>query len=649
MKAFSTLTLALMLEVNASAYNTNDYIQNGSFTNGFSSWTTNAPATVKFLLTTNTPDGATAASVTNRSNLLHTLKQDLLNALTNDFAANGRTFTTRYRIRTDAPAATRLSLTLTTAVLTNKFIIAEQVVRTNGVWLDVRGTLPLKWTPPLLSASLAVEVSQIWNTNYPGFTITGLRMHEDRDADGIPDAEEITTSADLADTDGDGLPDLWEIEHGLNPTNSNDALADPDHDGFNNWTEFACATEPLNTNSFPGRPANTNLTTAARAVLTYLATLPAQTNNRVLCGQHVSYPFEFTNLVTGLFTNTGYWPGLVEFQYDDDAKPMQVTNVNPLALAWWQSGGILAIKFNPRNPWTGGSQQAVNNGPVDLPGLLDPAGSAPASYATNLVAHNRLIAWLDEAAAGLAELQSNNVPVIYRTLAEQNGRWFWWGGKAQADYVALWRFCYDYFTQTKGLNNLIWTLESDSGVHANQPSDYYYPGDDYVDVFSFNMYWDVWDLPFAANEIFRRYGKVFAQPQAGSNNNNPRDGTWSNTNILAGLTAQLPRSSWFGVWNSFTVSNYTVYLHIAIVDNPDALALMTHPWIATREEVNWKYWLPFSLSLDRVGANQLCVNWQGGALQHSTDLVNWTNVANATQPYLHDTSSETSGFWRLLK
>ena len=164
-------------------------------------------------------------------------------------------------------------------------------------------------------------------------------------------------------------------------------------------------------------------------------------------------------------------------------------------------------------------------------------------------------------------------------------------------------------------------------------------------MFGHNLYWDVWDVPFASNEIFRRYGKVYAFPQAG--NATLKDGTWSNTNYTAGLTANFPRASWIGVWNSFT--NNGVLQHWAIVDNADASALMTHPWMLTRDEVNWKYWLPFALNLEPAGTNQLRVNWQGGALQHSADLLNWTDVPNAAQPYLHDMIGTPSGFWRLRK
>lgn len=43
---------------------------------------------------------------------------------------------------------------------------------------------------------------------------------------------------DTEDSDTDGIPDIWELLHGLNPTNHSDALADLDGDNFNNLLEY---------------------------------------------------------------------------------------------------------------------------------------------------------------------------------------------------------------------------------------------------------------------------------------------------------------------------------------------------------------------------------------------------------------------------
>lgn len=53
------------------------------------------------------------------------------------------------------------------------------------------------------------------------------------------------------DSDGDGIPDKWELQHGLNPKDPNDALLDPDDDGFTNLEEYKAKTNPKDPKSRP--------------------------------------------------------------------------------------------------------------------------------------------------------------------------------------------------------------------------------------------------------------------------------------------------------------------------------------------------------------------------------------------------------------
>lgn len=53
------------------------------------------------------------------------------------------------------------------------------------------------------------------------------------------------------DRDGDGMPDEWELAHGFDPDNPDDAQLDADGDGFTNLEEHLAGTDPRDPKSHP--------------------------------------------------------------------------------------------------------------------------------------------------------------------------------------------------------------------------------------------------------------------------------------------------------------------------------------------------------------------------------------------------------------
>src|SRR5207302_5228357 len=74
---------------------------------------------------------------------------------------------------------------------------------------------------------------------------------------------------------------------------------------------------------------------------------------------------------------------------------------------------------------------------------------------------------------------------------QPNG-WFWWSKGTGAQYIALWKYMFNYLTSTRGLNNLIWLLP-----FSGSPSSAYYPGKALVDLAGPDTY--ATNQPFTSN------------------------------------------------------------------------------------------------------------------------------------------------------
>lgn len=82
------------------------------------------------------------------------------------------------------------------------------------------------------------------------------------------------------------------------------------------------------------------------------------------------------------------------------------------------------------------------------------------------------------------------IPFIFRIFHEGTAAWYWWGTKCGSDdsYKALWKYTVNYLHEIKGHKNILWEYApSKPSVYSDAFADRY-PGDDYVDVVSFDRY-----------------------------------------------------------------------------------------------------------------------------------------------------------------
>ena len=663
MKVILSLICGLALAGSARAYTTN-LISNGSFESGTNGWILfTASTNVVFQTNATAFAGAWSLRVASRQNFAEAPQQDVTAQLA--LATNGATWVTRLAVQVAQPAQVRAWLAVVADVsgslVTNRVILAEAVVRTTNQWLKLDGVKTVSWNGTLSSALFYLESGNKVeappaSAAYPTTLFDALEILPDDDGDFLADAEEIPQPAGYGtlpnnrDSDGDGLPDGWEVFNGTSAL-TNDAAADPDHDLASNWTEYWAATSPTNAAFYPGRLRTNILSADALAVLEYLARLPAAPSNHVIVGQHVTdIEHDWSNNVATLPGLTGKWPGIVSFAAEGGQHAIpQMDKVIPRALEVWTNGGIPLIKFQFANPWT-----MTNTALTGLENITDMLRVSPTN-AANAAARSNYLALRDNIGTNLTALRDAGVVVLFRPFSEMNGGWFWHGSKRRLEYIALWRDLHDEFTFARGLTNLLWVYESDAALahvfsgatnSSGTMVDYYFPGDDLVDIAGHNLYDDDWMLNFDSDAIWQRYGKVFGVPQAGKGSGQAANPNWSNLTYLGGISNTVPRSSFICVWNSFT--NGTPVLH-AISDNAQPSELMNAAWNVTRDEVNWRYWLPFASTLELTATNHLLIHWQGGVLQHSTDLMNWTELPNASHPHAHDLNAAPSGFWRIKK
>ena len=137
-------------------------------------------------------------------------------------------------------------------------------------------------------------------------------------------------------------------------------------------------------------------------------------------------------------------------------------------------GGIVTVSWHPRNPLTGGSTWDV--GSTGVVASVLPGGEN----------HEMFMEWLRRAADFIGSLE---VPVIFRPWHENTASWFWWGKTwcTKAQYRQLYRMTWDYFTNVRGLHDILWCYSptGDAGRKAYMAT---YPGDDVVDIFGMDTY-----------------------------------------------------------------------------------------------------------------------------------------------------------------
>lgn len=240
----------------------------------------------------------------------------------------------------------------------------------------------------------------------------------------------------------------------------------------------------------PCEPVNPNATPEARALLKSIC---AVSGKFILSGQH-NFPNHLSQHSDRISEGVGRYPMIwgSDFGFtggDDkdsiDGRDAMIEEAKKqhaagsiITLMWH---AVRPIEDEPVQPGAGwkGSVQAR---------LSDDQWAALTTPGTEL--NRRWLAQLDNVAKYLKRLQDARIPVLWRPYHENNGTWFWWGGrKGPGGFQAFYKMTFDRLVNLHRLDNLVWVWNANAPNGKNAFAYYeFFPGVEYVDILATDIY-----------------------------------------------------------------------------------------------------------------------------------------------------------------
>jgi mannan endo-1,4-beta-mannosidase len=102
--------------------------------------------------------------------------------------------------------------------------------------------------------------------------------------------------------------------------------------------------------------------------------------------------------------------------------------------------------------------------------------------------HKRWEKYMDTAAGYLKQLRDARIPVLFRPMHENNGNFFWWGGRPGMGGTAeLYRQVYARMVYVHHLDNLLWVWNQNGPAPVGEFINFF-PGHKYADIISYDNY-----------------------------------------------------------------------------------------------------------------------------------------------------------------
>jgi mannan endo-1,4-beta-mannosidase len=308
---------------------------------------------------------------------------------------------------------------------------------------------------------------------------------------------------------------------------------------------------------------------AAQSVYRFLLDMAGK---GILSGQQI---YAQTHEITAIYELTGKYPAILGVDFID-ASPSRVERGTRSfaameAVKYWKKGGLVSASWHwnaptglidqgPDRMWYSGFYAKATT--FDFEKALMYPGKAD---------YKLLLRDIDAIAVELKKLADAGVPVLWRPLHEASGGWFWWGAKGPEPYIELYKLLFNRLTGVHGLRNLIWVW--------NGQDPRWYPGDDYVDIVSIDVYppkhqHEALVEAFAQTQACSFEAKLVALSENGSL-----------PNILKISEHKIPWS-WYCTWNgSFVIDERTKQYSEEYTKAQVLQQFYAHPWLITRDEL----------------------------------------------------------------
>jgi mannan endo-1,4-beta-mannosidase len=363
------------------------------------------------------------------------------------------------------------------------------------------------------------------------------------------------------------------------------------------------------------RPANPRATGETVEVHRYLWALTCGADgvtDGVVAGQNVGHGsqaadpegwFGYPRLVAGLAEESGHHVGIVGVDYEHDQvfTPAQLAVANQVLIEHERRGGLAAVTWSPSSPWLNDERDIeaapgtwtdtrTDAGQLDgvenLRDLLDPATGAGEVWQRKLT----------RIADALTTLRDAGVVVLWRPMQEMNGFWFWWGTTVHGDdasvYGDIWRHMYRYFTDERGLDNLLWVYSPASSqmTYAGQPvpnvrpAAWAYPGTEVVDIVAGTSYHDELLIPDYPDYL--ALPEVVGQGEfsAALLGEHDRDGDLDTRLYATRLREDYPATAFWVSWHDYPWSE-AESAWLSLAGNQNAAELLDDPYVITAEEL----------------------------------------------------------------